>query len=258
MSKYHHLSDAEILDSIQTKPLLVRAFRLDIETRFLIIEIPLTSKYHTEPGVAKLVQAFQSASINARHYRIADTWFLYIFFDQWISTDEAAELLLQWISSVGFATAKTEIILHTSGAALPIPLQHGFVWFNDLLQPLVRRDELSIEDALALFLTDLAKYALNSAELFDCLKHQMNCAPPTQRALDQTNSNSPVEIGPLVSPAESRKPDQPVRLAKDIRPIRKKAETSQKSIQLSLAGTKLTTSQVSSLDDSRGPPTPFT
>ena len=189
MSRYHHLSDTEIIDSIQTKPLLVRACRFDAKTRFVVIEIPHASQYRSKSGVANLIRSLKSTSANARHYRIIDDWYLYIFFDECMDTDEVAQLLEQWVAAAGFTVGDDGIVVHSSANPMPLPLQHGFVWFNDSLQPLVRRDEISLDSALALFLTDLKKYAVSASEFLASVRRQLRQGPSMQHSQGEADSD---------------------------------------------------------------------
>lgn len=45
---------------------------------------------------------------------------------------------------------------------MPLPLQPGFAWLNTLGQVIVRREEISLESALALFIHDFNKNALSA------------------------------------------------------------------------------------------------
>lgn len=161
VSKFYSLSDEDILQSIQTDAKLMRGCRFDKKTAFLALRISSDSRYHNLEAVTEIRQALKSLTVNVKHYQLEDDWFLYIFFNNWAPVEKCSELLRSWCQVRGLVLGSDGIEIFPSEIALPLPLQPGFAWLNEQCQLIVRRDELPLKSALALFLADIVKGAAN-------------------------------------------------------------------------------------------------
>jgi hypothetical protein len=180
VSKFHKLSDEEILESIRTMSGLVRACRLDECMQFLVIRIPSESPYRQSATTSAIKDALREISVSAKHYEHLGDWYLYIFLADWIRCDVAGQLLAEWLIEAGFEVNEKSMEVLSPGAILPLPLQSGFSWINDKGFTLVRRDEISFESSVALFLSDLDKTATDVDLLVNALasRPSLNFAPP--------------------------------------------------------------------------------
>src|SRR4051812_33927000 len=60
-----------------------------------------------------------------------------------------------------------KLLVYPSDVALPLPLQRGFVWLNEDLQPIVSRTEIALDSALALFCSEVSRYATEFERVID-------------------------------------------------------------------------------------------
>jgi hypothetical protein len=157
MSKFHQLSDREIFESIQNDARLVRACRADTKTKFLVLSIPAGSRYHSCESVSEIRTAFAKHSIQISHYQLDDVWYLYIFLSDWAPTTTAASCLRDWCIRKNLEVTSGQLEIYSAGNALPIPIQPGFVWLNERCLQLARREQLPFENAIAMFIADLAR-----------------------------------------------------------------------------------------------------
>ncbi len=146
---------------MQTGAKLQRAFRLDLTTKFLVVQVPKGSRYFNADAVTELRNIFAELSIKPVHYLIDGSWYFYIFLRHAVETPLFSKNLQAWLASRGLVFGEDTLIVHPSENALPFPLQPGFSWLNERCQLLVRRDELSLDEALIFFLQEAGK---NSVE----------------------------------------------------------------------------------------------
>ena len=161
ISRFHTLTDAEIVECLQTSSKLQRGFHLDVTTKFLVVQIPKGSRYFNADAVTELRSIFEELSIKPLHYQIDSNWYFYIFLRHAVETPLYAKNLQSWLESRGLEFGEEKLIVHSAENALPFPLQPGFGWLNERCQLLVRRDELSLDQALIFFLQEAGR---NSVE----------------------------------------------------------------------------------------------
>lgn len=170
VSRFHYLSDEEILDCVQAKAKLQRGFRFDEKTMFLVLTIPAGSPHHNAEAMNALRKRMnQQLQVAPRHYQIDEDWYIYIYLSTVAPADLLSEKLASWCKSQGFELGKDCLEVHPSSQPLPIPLQDKFAWLNEKCQLLVRRTELSTEDALGFFLEDAGKNSVDPAQLIEKL-----------------------------------------------------------------------------------------
>lgn len=183
VSRFHYLSDDEIVDSIQINSKINRAVRLENATQFMVIAAKEGSRYRSIENIAPLKRDLASAFLQFRHYQSDEDWYLYLFLDDWIRTDVASSLIADWLMRRGFELGALGLEVLKNGDILPLPLQPRFAWLNDQCQIVVRREQISLESALALFLADLDKSALSIERLITQLTKPVRLNVQTQLAL---------------------------------------------------------------------------
>lgn len=165
MSQYHQLSDLEILQVIEKSSELSRAFCLEAQTNMLVITIGSQSTYRNADFISTVRAALKARGISSCLYQFQEDWNLYIFFERKVETELASAALQIWCEKLGMKSGKDGIIVHDGTSLIPFPLQNDFVWLNDRCQRLIRRDELSFEDALRFLLFEATK-TKNSPDSF--------------------------------------------------------------------------------------------
>jgi len=125
-------------------------------------------------------------SVKPRHYQIDDDWYLHIYLSSAGPALDLSKHLAQWCLSQGFELGSDKLIVHPSDVAL----HSSSKWFyllNERCQLLVRRDELSLEDALIFFLQDAGKSSVNPDELLAALKKNESVNEVAPQDLDVEN-----------------------------------------------------------------------
>jgi hypothetical protein len=156
ISRFHYLSDDEIIESLQTDAKLHRAIQLDNTTRFLVISIPFSSPYHNSDDLICLRRSLNTWSIKTVTYQSDDDWHLYIFFDRPVSVNTCSDLIDRWSRTSGFILSDHTLQFLT---VVPLPLQAGFSWLDDLGQVTMKREALTIDQALQHFLADTIMFS---------------------------------------------------------------------------------------------------
>jgi len=190
MSQYHYLSDDEIRESLSNDPSYVRACCLDTKTSFVVVGIPATSRYNDTAQFARLLDALTSCGFKPKSYKAADCddIQIYLSFTESVDSSAVQKKLSSQLMHLGFEVSPDTLIVHSIDQAFPLPLQAGFCWLNDNLTIKLRREDISLESALALFVADLSRSAVPPAILLDAV-----IAPP---AVQDKRELLIEEIGP--------------------------------------------------------------
>jgi hypothetical protein len=84
-------------------------------------------------------------------------WHLYFYFDRYVLSQEVEITIKSYLVSQGYQIKSGTLEVFPSGNALRLPLQKGFGWLSDEGKLIRRREELTRDEALSLFLTNLAE-----------------------------------------------------------------------------------------------------
>lgn len=167
-STYHYLTNEEILEAISGSTGLLRACMADASTRFIAITLEDGSFYKTPDGMSKLRDCLRCVGINQLKlykYDDSDEWQLVTFFKKSVESQKLVDMLSSWLRRNGIVPGTAGVQLFPNGEPFCLPLQSGFCWINDDGQVIVARDEISIEAALALFVSDINRITVNGQEL---------------------------------------------------------------------------------------------
>lgn len=162
MSHFHYLSDEEVTASIADGAQHLRACVLDDTTSIAVISIPATSIYANADQAAHLIDMLMQHSLAPKAYRAAgsDDIHIYLSFIEKVNSDVLNTVLTDLLDHLGFELGPTSLVIHPSTTALVLPLQNGFAWLNEQLQVKLCRDDITLDSALALFLSDLSRSAV--------------------------------------------------------------------------------------------------
>ena len=154
MSRYHDLSDKEIMDSVAEPATLFRAIAVGTKTSVFVLRIPKTSPYHNVEGAQLLREVLSRVDLKVSHYEFEEHWYFYLFLAEATNTRKLADRITEGLESAHFVVGEGMIEAVTEGEHFPLPLQDGFTWFDKKCNSVVTRKELSLEDALRLFICD--------------------------------------------------------------------------------------------------------
>ncbi len=186
-NRYHRLTDQEIFETLQASTKLFRAHQFDTKTRYLVLRISHDSNLFNLDSIVLLRKQLQALSIDPRHYQFDDDWYLYILFSDWIDSTQASSALSEWLRQRSYEIGPGGLQIYPTNGVIPFPLQVGFSWLNEYCQTIVHRNDLSIEEALSLFLSDLDKNAVDPV----CLLQRIENYNPTSHnvALDEVEES---------------------------------------------------------------------
>jgi hypothetical protein len=167
MSKFHRLSDDEILECLSAQSQTIRACHLDTKTSFLVITIPSDSIYRCADRFNELVGCLTRIALMPNVYKAAasDDVQIYLSFNGTPQTADLAQALARHLSSNGFDL--NALVNHSTNMLFALPLQPGFCWLNKDLSVKLNRDEIALPAAMAMFLRDLETAAVDPSILLD-------------------------------------------------------------------------------------------
>lgn len=141
--------------------------------------------YASSIPILRIRQALQNRGLTSTLYKASgsDDLHLFLFFRRPASSDLVKSKLMQLLANEGFNCRAGQLEIVDQDSPIPLPLQSGFAWLNDQLTQVVTRDQISFEAALALFCSDLRKFAIEPGLLTDVAE-----TDTPQEVLDVTSS----------------------------------------------------------------------
>lgn len=172
-SRFHYLSDDEIVEAIAGQSNFQRAVSADATTGYLALTIDEGSFYRSEDGLARIRSCLAAAGLgDCRMYKASDSeqWQIVIFFIRPVSSSKVRQALDSWMRRNGIVPGTAGVDLVPNASVFPLPLQPGFCFLNDSGQVIAQRDEISLEAALALFIADIGRTVINGSKLLGRLE----------------------------------------------------------------------------------------
>jgi len=146
------------------------------QTRYAVLDIDSeTSRYYNRESLAELLARLQAVglSVNLYHSSASLGWHLYLPFDRCEQSSEVRQTLKRWLEALGYLVIGGQLEVFPSGNALRLPLQPGFAWLDQKSNLLWTREELSTDQALATFLSDLQANPQNWADARSRIESQI-------------------------------------------------------------------------------------
>lgn len=154
MSRHGILDDETILEAVGLSSDTTWGTRWGQQTRFSVLDIDKTSQHHNELGLARLRHLLASVGFNWPQLYQSSTstgWHLYLSFSTWVDCAEVHKTLRQWLTAEGLKIKQGQLELFPSNNGLRLPLQRGFAWLDDQGAIELRREDLTVDDAIAKF-----------------------------------------------------------------------------------------------------------
>ncbi len=164
MSRHALLTDDTIWSAVSDKEEAFWGCRWSDWTRFAVLDIDAGSQYHNELGLARLKHALESVGITTPVlYRSSQScgWHMYIAWTEWADSSEVFQTLKTWLQKESFEIRQGEFEIFPSKNGLRFPLQRGFAWLDEQGKISTSREELTTDEAVAKFLSDLDAHAHN-------------------------------------------------------------------------------------------------
>lgn len=169
MSQFHYLTDDELLASLSDKASTYRACPRDDRSKFAVIEVPEHSPCSSPHAMAGILDALHRACLRPCLYKAAGSndIHLYIYFAGEVDSRLADRALSNLLTQSGYSSQASGFRLVPFDQPVALPLQKGFQWLTEDLRPKVSRDEICLASAIALFVADLHKNAVDPTNLID-------------------------------------------------------------------------------------------
>jgi hypothetical protein len=180
VSRFHCLTDEEILSALRLDSKLRRAVRFDAASHMQVLRVPADSVYFNATSADLLKKQFLTRGITVKHYQYNTDWFFYVFFIEPGDVAAFAKRTSNMLHNAGFTVSPETLIVMQSDDLLPLPVQPGFCWINESGAVSVRRDEISLQGALSLFLSDSIRHAVDYSDASE------NIVQPTDLRLNLT------------------------------------------------------------------------
>lgn len=175
LSKHWPLSDETILKAIDGQESGIWGARWGEQTCFAVLDIDKDSKYRSNLELAKLQEKLTAVGLTATPYKSSESggWHLYLFFDDWANSEDVRRYLADWLRAHGYEIRNGILEIYPSGMGLRLPLQRGFAWLDDKGETIRRREDLTKDEALASFLSDLERNKRNWSEAKNRIQAQL-------------------------------------------------------------------------------------
>ena len=171
------LSDSQILGVMSNEGRgLYRGCHFGRETRHGVIDIDINSKYHNAQELAEIRARFAAVGLELTPYQSSESggWHLYFFFSSFVLSQEVETIIKRWLKVQGYELAGGTLEVFPSGNALRLPLQKGFGWLDSAGKLVKRREELTADQAISSFLSDLTKTQANWDEVRSLIESQIS------------------------------------------------------------------------------------
>ena len=159
------------------------------ETRFAVLDIDACSQYHNQEKLAELSAAVENVGLKINLYQSSDSggWHLYIPLAGWQKSPEVEHTFKRWLKALGYEIKSGQLEVFPSGNALRLPLQPGFAWLAPDASIIRRREETTLNEALACFIEDLEQNAQNWQLAKSLMDSQVSAADRTAGREDQAH-----------------------------------------------------------------------
>ena len=133
------------------------------ETRHGVLDIDIDSKFHNSQALAELSRKFAAVGLPLTPYQSSDSggWHLYFFLNDWAPSADVESTIKAYLKAHRYEIKSGTLEVFPSGNALRLPLQRGFGWLTPDGKLNKRREDLTRDEALASFLTDIENNAGN-------------------------------------------------------------------------------------------------
>lgn len=213
------LSDSLILKSIacaNTKHFIgARAGRA---SKFAVLDIDAGSKYHSLKEFNRIRSVLSQAGIqNLVPYRSSDSggWHIYIFFNSAISCRDLNKQLTLLLQSHDFEVQRGQLEIFPNpgqsaslGFALRLPMQPGWAWLDHKSLDLdVEREDLAAQEALDLFLLDIAQHSNTEHDFHHLKRYVQDRLTNNPKPITRSNPETSPSVVSITRPQRPAAPE---------------------------------------------------
>ena len=120
------------------------------------------SSWHTIERLGRLLECLRPAGVEkARLYKASgsDDWQLFIFWSDSVPSKDVIQTFELWFSMQNIEQLNGVILHPGSDELIVLPLQAGFAWLDAEAEVTLSREELSLDQAVDLFMKDLVNHS---------------------------------------------------------------------------------------------------
>ncbi|MDQ5967648.1 MAG: hypothetical protein QG625_3805 [Cyanobacteriota bacterium erpe_2018_sw_39hr_WHONDRS-SW48-000098_B_bin.30] len=182
MSQYHYVTDEQILECISTGASFLRACRRDEKSCFAVISA--SSDLTSPVEIAKLLAVLRAAGLKPCVYSPAGLAeiHIYIYFARSVDSEKVNSVLANLLTQGSESFLDKGFRILGVEEQISLPLQSGFAWLNDDLGVRLLRDQICLEAALAMIMSEIAKNSVDP-DYFLCLFNNETVAPAHDKSL---------------------------------------------------------------------------
>ncbi|MBA4079350.1 MAG: hypothetical protein C0508_30255, partial [Cyanobacteria bacterium PR.023] len=174
LSQFHQLSDAELLSSISKESKTYRALSIDETESFLLLQFESQEPELDQALWTRLNTALSLLGLSGiKLFQVAEgsTYQVYIYLSKMVKVLSLAKPLDKYLVQSGLDNVSSI----KPGERFVMPLQEGYRWMNDSMQPVAVRHEMTEDMALNFFVGEVTKTVCCPHDLMDQLEGFKDC-----------------------------------------------------------------------------------
>lgn len=174
LSQFHQLSDAELLSSISKESKTYRALCIDETESFLLLQFESLEPELDQALWTRLNTALSLLGLSGiKLFQIAEgsTYQVFIYLSKMVKVLPLAEQLAEYLVQ----SRLDNVAILKPGDRFVMPLQEGYRWMNDSMQPVAVRHELTEDMALNFFIGEATKVVCCPNDLIAQLEGLKDC-----------------------------------------------------------------------------------
>lgn len=174
LSQFHQLSDAELLSSISKESKTYRALSIDETESFLLLQFESQEPELDQALWTRLNTALSLLGLSGiKLFQVAEgsTYQVYIYLSKMVKVLPLAKQLDKYLVQSGLDNVSSI----KPGERFVMPLQEGYRWMNDSMQPVAVRHELTEDMALNFFIGEATKVVCCPNDLIAQLEGFEDC-----------------------------------------------------------------------------------
>jgi hypothetical protein len=176
VSKHFPISDDTVIGAVAGTESNTWGLRFCEKTRFAVFDIDSKSRYHDAQELQRLSSALGEIELEASVFQSSDSggWHLYLFLDDWENSEEVRTTLKSWLRANRYEIKNGTLEIFPSGMGLRLPLQSGFAWLDASGNVVIRREDLTADEAISRFVADLKTRASNWPDVKARIESQLH------------------------------------------------------------------------------------
>lgn len=174
LSQFHQLSDADLLSSISKESKTYRALSIDETESFLLLQFESQETELDQALWNRLNTALSRLGLSGiKLFQVAEgsTYQVFIYLSKMVKVLQLAEQLDKYLVQSGLDNVSSI----KPGERFVMPLQEGYRWMNDSMQPVAVRHEMTEDMALNFFIGEATKVVFCPNDLIAQLEGLKDC-----------------------------------------------------------------------------------